>query len=74
MLPHEIVKPMPSSVISYMNYDPVSATLRIGYVSGMVYDYKNVPESVYLAMKKAFSKGTFLNKYIKDKFPFEKIN
>jgi hypothetical protein len=74
MLPPEIVKPMPSSVISYMHYYPDSATLRIGYVSGMVYDYKNVPERVYISMKKSFSKGTFLNRYIKDKYPFEKIN
>jgi len=65
---------MPSSVISYMHYYRESSTLRIGYVSGMVYDYKNVPESVYNAMKKSFSKGTFLNRYIKDKFPFEKIS
>jgi len=40
----------------------------------MVYDYKNVPERVYNAMKKSFSKGSFLNRYIKNKFPFEKIS
>jgi len=57
-----------------MHYYPESCTLRIRYVSGMVYDYKNVPERVYNDMKKSFSKGTFLNKYIKDKFPFEKIS
>ena len=65
---------MPSSVVSYIHYYPDSGTLRIGYVSGMVYDYKNVPEKVYLAMKKSFSKGSFLNRFIKDKFPFEKVN
>ena len=73
MLPPEIVEPMPSSVVSYIHYYPDSCTLRIGYVSGMVYDYKNVPERVYLAMKKSISKGSFLNRFIKDKFPFEKI-
>jgi len=65
---------MPSSVVSYMHYYPDSSTLRVGYVSGMVYDYKNVPERVYNAMKKSFSKGSFLNRYIKNKFPFEKIS
>lgn len=64
---------MPSSVVSAMRYDRVSHTLRVIYVSGMVYDYKNVPEEVYVAMRTATSKGTFLNKYIKGKYEFEKV-
>ena len=40
----------------------------------MVYDYKNVPEEVYLNMRAAFSKGTFLNRHIKHKFEFKKID
>lgn len=64
---------MPSSVISFIRYDAESETLRIGYVSGMIYDYKKVPEKVYLNMKAATSKGTFLNKHIKGKYEFEKI-
>jgi len=39
----------------------------------MVYDYKNVPEEIYTAMKTSFSRGTFLNQHIKGKFPFKKI-
>ena len=57
-----------------MHYYPDTSTLRIGYVSGMVYDYKNVPERIYRAMKKSVSKGSFLNRHIKEKFPFEKIS
>ncbi|MCF0050736.1 KTSC domain-containing protein [Dyadobacter chenwenxiniae] len=65
---------MPSSVVAKMIYDGDSETLRIVYVSGMVYDYKNVPLEVYQAMKSSGSKGTFLNKHIKDNFEFEKVN
>ena len=65
---------MPSAVISFIHYDAKSATLRVGYVSGMVYDYKKVPEEVYLQMKAAFSKGTFLNRFIKGKYKFEKLD
>jgi KTSC domain len=64
---------MPSSVVAGIKYDKCSRTLRIIYVSGMMYDYKNVPEQIYTAMKTAFSKGTFLNKYIKGRYEFEKI-
>ncbi|WP_143305116.1 KTSC domain-containing protein [Chitinophaga vietnamensis] len=64
---------MPSSVVAHMQYDSNTRTLRIIFVSGMVYDYKNVPEAVYLAMKQAGSKGTYLNKYIKGHYSFKKI-
>ena len=64
---------MPSSVISFFSYDTAKAVLRVGYVSGRIYDYKEVPEQVYLDMKAAFSKGTFLNEHIKGKYTFQKI-
>ena len=64
---------MPSSVVRAMHYDPPSKILRIVYVSGMIYDYKDVPERVYKAMKQSGSKGTFLNTRIKGKYEFEKI-
>lgn len=64
---------MPSSVVARMIYDPATETLRIVYVSGMVYDYKGVPGKVYEAMRSATSKGRYLNRYIKGKYDFEKV-
>ena len=64
---------MPSSVVAAIKYDPNSATLRVIYVSGSVYDYKKVPETVYNQMKAASSKGVFLNKQIKPNYEYEKI-
>jgi uncharacterized Fe-S cluster-containing MiaB family protein len=58
---------MPSSVVAAIKYDADTSTLRVIYVSGSVYDYKEVPEKVYKEMKEAFSKGEFLNKHIKPK-------
>jgi len=63
---------MPSSVVASIQYNASSSTLRVTYVSGVVYDYKNVPEEVYAAMKIAFSKGTFLNQHIKGKYAYER--
>jgi hypothetical protein len=57
-----------------MHYDRDTATLRVIFVSGLIYDYKNVPEEVYEAMKAAFSKGTYLNKYIKGHYAYEKVS
>jgi len=64
---------MPSSVVASMKYFPETKTLRVVYVSGHVYDYKNVPEHVYDKMKIASSKGVFLNQFIKTGFDFEKV-
>jgi hypothetical protein len=63
---------MPSSVVARMIYDEATETLRIVYVSGLVYDYKKVPLEVYEAMQASDSKGTFLNQEIKGKYVFEK--
>jgi hypothetical protein len=64
---------MPSSVVAAIRYDAPTSTLRVIYVTGLVYDYKNVPEEIYTAMKTSFSKGSFLNQYIKGQYEIEKI-
>jgi len=64
---------MPSTVIAAFNYYADTQTLRIRFVSGIVYDYKNVPEKVYTAMKASFSKGVYFNLHIKNKYSFEKV-
>jgi len=57
-----------------MNYDPKTQTLSVTYVSGSVYNYKNVPEKEYELMKASGAKGIYLNKNIKGKYTFEKVN
>jgi hypothetical protein len=65
---------MPSTVIAASEYDASTRTLVIRYVSGMVYRYKDVPAEVYAEMKAAFSKGQFLNRFIKGKYAYEKLS
>ena len=64
---------MPSSVVASVFYDSLKHRLRVYFVSGAVYDYKNVPEKIYKQMKAAISKGQFLNQRIKTRFGFEKV-
>jgi KTSC domain len=73
---HEISEefPMPSSVVTHIQYSAATSTLRIRFVSGLLYEYKNVPEKVFRAMKNASSKGTYLNRNIKGRYEFERIN
>jgi len=56
-----------------MEYDAGSATLRIIFTSGLVYDYKNVPQTVFNEMKASGAKGIYLNHHIKGKYDFEKV-
>jgi hypothetical protein len=64
---------MPSTVIAHMNYDTEKETLTITFVSGEVYEYRQVPADVFAAMKAARSKGTYLNRHIKGHFEFGRI-
>ncbi|HYK46426.1 MAG TPA: KTSC domain-containing protein [Parafilimonas sp.] len=64
---------MPSTVVAHYVYDRETSSLRITFTSGKVYNYKNVPEQIYQAMKESFAKGIFFNQHIKDKYEFEKI-
>ena len=64
---------MPSSVVASFDYDPVKSSLRVKFVSGLLYEYQQVPVEVFQKMKQAFSKGTFLNKHIKGNYSFKKI-
>lgn len=63
---------MPSTVIRQMDYDAGTLTLTISFVSGQVYVYKDVPETVYKELAASRVKGRYLRFFIKDKYPFEK--
>ncbi len=65
---------MPSTVIGEFSFDPVTSILKITYVSGIIYEYKDVPENIFNDMKASRAKGIFLNKYIKNKYRFEKVS
>lgn len=64
---------MPSSVIKYFSYDAATETLKILFVTDMVYLYKNVPEKIYKMLKASGSKGRYFNRHIKDKYKFQKL-
>lgn len=64
---------MPSSVIAKFDYDPAHARLTVTFVTGRVYQYFAVPAAVAADFRNAFSKGTFFNTQIRDKYPFREM-
>ncbi|HEY1899330.1 MAG TPA: KTSC domain-containing protein [Steroidobacteraceae bacterium] len=61
---------MPSTIIRWFNYAPETRELLIGFRSGREYAYLDVPEQIFLAMKRAPSKGEFFNVNIRDRYRF----
>jgi hypothetical protein len=61
---------MPSTVIRNFRYDPDRRRLHITFISGRRYAYQDVPADLAEEMRLAFSKGTFFNRRIKDRFEY----
>ena len=59
---------MPSTVIRRFTYDPDARELHVTFVSGRRYRYHEVPAAIADEMRLAFSKGTFFNRRIRDRF------
>lgn len=59
-----------SSAISSVGYDERSSVLEVEFSSGAVYDYYNVPPRVYRDLLKAPSKGSFVSRRVRDRYPF----
>ena len=65
--------PVASSSIVSAGYEPSSETLEIEFANGGVYQYYNVPPSIYEAFLNAGSKGLFFISQIKDRFPYARV-
>lgn len=61
-----------SSAISSVGYDEGRSVLEVEFQSGAVYDYFDVPPKVWKALQKAESKGQFVSRRIRDRYPFVK--
>lgn len=59
-----------SSNVAEVGYDPDTLTLEVAFQSGDVYQYFDVPESVYQQLMQASSIGAFLNQQIKNSYRY----
>lgn len=62
-----------SSNLASIGYDAESHILEVEFKTRTVYQYFNVPESVFVAFMNAQSHGKFLNEYIIDNFRYHQI-
>jgi hypothetical protein len=64
---------MPSTAIRSHSYDSEVGELTITFVTGRRYVYDDVPQDVYDRFKAAFSRGTFFNREIRDRYAYREI-
>ncbi|WP_082838035.1 KTSC domain-containing protein [Haladaptatus sp. R4] len=62
-----------SSNLKSVGYDPESSTLEIEFNNNRVYQYFNVPESVYQGLINAASHGKYHHRHIKDNYRYSQI-
>ena len=61
-----------SSLLAAMHYSP-RATLDLEFRTGAVYRYFTVPRAVAHGLHAAASKGAYFNRYIKNRFPYQRL-
>jgi hypothetical protein len=62
-----------SSNVASIGYDPVTATLEVEFNNGGIYQYFDVPETIFIEFINADSKGKYLNSMIKGSFRYAKV-
>ena len=61
------------SVIRRFDYSPDSRQLTVEFVTGRRYVYSEVPLEEVEAMRRAFAKGVYFNKKIRDRYPYRAV-
>ncbi len=62
------MKEVDSTAIKEVGYNPDTFTLTVTFANGEVYEYMNVPQTVFNELMAAESKGSYFQKNIKDKY------
>jgi hypothetical protein len=64
---------MPSTVIRSFEHSPEREELLVEFVTGRRYLYSGVPAAEAEAMRRAFAKGSFFNRRIRDRYPCREL-
>jgi hypothetical protein len=63
-----------SSSLAAVGYDGEISTLELQFRNGHCYQYFAVPQRVFQGLLAAPSKGAYVNKHIKGRFPFKFVH
>ena len=66
-------KPVASSFVLAIGYDPLNQVLEVEFIGGALYQYDYVPEMIFQELMNTPSKGRFLNTCIRNRYRSFKI-
>lgn len=64
---------MPSTVIRRFDYSPELSELTVEFVTGRRYVYSDVPAEEVETMRRAFAKGSYFNRRIRDRYAYREL-
>jgi len=70
--PEEMI-PVMSSNLSAIGYDKEEQELWIDYKSGFTYCFSGVPEGVFMQLKKANSKGQYIDQVVSQNYSYTRM-
>ena len=65
--------PVVSSNVESIGYKEETQILRVKFLNGASYEYKNVPLMEFEQLNNASSVGSYLNRNIIHNYPYEKV-
>ena len=66
-------EPVTSSNVVSIGYDEASETLEVEFFKSGIYQYQNVPKTIFDEFMATESKGQFLHVYIKPIYPYTRV-
>ncbi|ETK17017.1 hypothetical protein H097_18157 [Pseudomonas sp. FH4] len=57
-----------SDAMTSVGYDAATKRMRIRFQQGHSYDFCNVPPTIHQGLMSASSKGSYYNRYIRDRY------
>lgn len=65
--------PVNSSTIASVGYDPETQTMEVEFTNSNIYQYFDVPQTVYEELMNAESAGKFLNAQVKGVYRYARL-
>lgn len=62
-----------SSNLKSVGYDSTTKVLEIEFHNGGIYQYFDVPESIYTGLISSSSHGSYFHRYIRDGYSYSKV-
>ena len=65
--------PVTSTTVKSLGYEASTKTLEVEFNSGAIYQYMEVPASVFTDLMRASSHGSFLNRHIRGHYEYVRV-